>query len=189
MNVRPCLDLKDFKCLGEIYDHFNLQECQLNSCPLECESMSYDLSISSLEFPDKITYDKMFNIDYYRKFYESLNLTMTYELLKSNVAFFNVYYPNLHYNQISESPKTDMFDLFTQIGGALGMFVSFSIFTLFEFIEIVVLLLANFISKNENKNKKLNTAFLVISRRVRPASEPLSAPYVVPGVGTGKIFT
>ena len=77
--------------------------------------------------------------------YESLNLTLSYDLFKSNVVFFNVYYPNLQYTQISESPKTGTIDLFTQIGGALGMFVSFSIFTLFELIEIVVLILKSFL--------------------------------------------
>jgi hypothetical protein len=68
---------------------------------------------------------------------------MTYDLFKSSSAFFTVYYSNLQYTQISESPKTAIIDLFTQVGGALGMFVSFSVFTLFELIEIGVLLLKN----------------------------------------------
>jgi formate hydrogenlyase subunit 3/multisubunit Na+/H+ antiporter MnhD subunit len=32
-------------------------------------------------------------------------------------------------------------DLFSQIGGALGLFVSFSIFTLFEFMELLILII------------------------------------------------
>ena len=63
------------------------------------------------------------------------------------VAYITVYYPSLQYEQISESPKTQIFDLFTQIGGALGMFVSFSIFTVFELIEIVLLVLKELIVK------------------------------------------
>jgi hypothetical protein len=40
-----------------------------------------------------------------------------------------------------------MEDLFSQIGGSLGLFVSFSIFTLFEFIELFILLVYGIFSK------------------------------------------
>ena len=136
-------------CLGEEIDNFNLEECQLNSCPLECESIKYDLSLSTLDYPDRSFYEtKMNNDEMYKEYYLSVyNLTMTYDLIRSTSAVFTIYYPNLQYTQISESPKTEIIDLFTQIGGALGMFVSFSIFTIFEFIELAVLLFKNILFK------------------------------------------
>ena len=133
---RPCLNKTDLECLDKQIDNFNSEECQSNSCPLECDSFTYDLSFSSLEYPDEAEYEK-----YFKNTYDYLN--MTYDLFKSSSAFFTVYYSNLQYTQISESPKTQIIDLFTQVGGALGMFVSFSVFTLFEFIEIGILLLKN----------------------------------------------
>jgi hypothetical protein len=48
--------------------------------------------------------------------------------MRENSLFFNVHYPNLQYTLLTESPKTTLADLFSQIGGALGMFVSFSVF-------------------------------------------------------------
>jgi hypothetical protein len=53
----------------------------------------------------------------------------------------------LEYTQITELPKMDTYDLLTQIGGALGLFVSFSVFTLFETIELFILILRALIIK------------------------------------------
>jgi hypothetical protein len=146
--VRPCLNITDLICVANSYNNFNLDECQANSCPLECDSTTFDLSLSSLEYPDEKTYELfriVRNLD--SVYLNEYNLTLTYELLKSNVAIITVYYPNLQYTEITESPKTTLYDLFTQIGGSLGMFVSFSVFTLFEFIEIAILIIKDFVIK------------------------------------------
>jgi hypothetical protein len=143
--VRPCLNITDLICVANSYNNFNLDECQANSCPLECDSTTFDLSLSSLGYPDEKTYElyKVYKLDdYYAK---EFNLTLTFDLFKSNVAYFTVYFSNLQYTEITESPKTDMYTLLTQIGGSLGMFVSFSVFTLFEFIEIVILVFKDFL--------------------------------------------
>ena len=143
-DVRPCLNDTDINCVEEQIDNFNLDECQSTSCPLECDSVRYDLSLSSLVYPDKDYYNKVFNMDQdIQDLYSNFSIELSYDLFRSNSAFFTVYYPNLQYTYISETPKTEIIDLFTQIGGALGMFVSFSVFTIFEFIEIGVLLLKN----------------------------------------------
>jgi hypothetical protein len=147
-HARPCLSLDDLGCLEESYDNFTLETCQRNSCPLECDFTLYDLTLSSIEYPDEITFEKYFNTQDTRDWYlEKFNLNMSYNLVKSNYASVTVYYPSLQYEQISELPKTQIIDLFTQIGGALGMFVSFSIFTLFEFMEIILLVLKDLITK------------------------------------------
>jgi hypothetical protein len=154
--VRPCLNITDYTCGGNSYNNFNLDECQTNSCPLECDSTTFDLSLSSLEYPDEKTYELYKSLYKYDDYYlKEFNLTLTYELFKSNVAFITVYYPNLQYTEITESPKTTLYDLFTQIGGSLGMFVSFSVFTLFEFIEIAILCLKDAISFKQIKPNNL----------------------------------
>ncbi len=147
-SVRPCLNVTDLICVENSYNTFSLDECQSRSCPLECDSTAFDLSLSSLEYPDEKAYDfyrVAKNLD--SVYLNTYNLTLNYELLKSNVAFITVYYPQLQYTEITEVPKTSLYDLFTQIGGSLGMFVSFSVFTIFEFIEIAVLILKNYLVK------------------------------------------
>jgi hypothetical protein len=144
-DVRPCLNVTDLICVENSYNTFSLDEYQTKSCPLECDSTAFDLSLSSLEYPDENTYELFKNGYKYDAIYlKYFNLTLTYDLFKSNAAFFTVYFSNLQYTEITESPKTSMYDLFTQIGGSLGMFVSFSIFTLFELVEIAILCLKDF---------------------------------------------
>jgi hypothetical protein len=79
------------------------------------------------------------------------NQTLSIDLAKSKLATFTVFYSNLDYTLLTESPKTSIGDLFSQVGGALGMFVSFSIFTLFELIEILILIIYNLLFKNKTK--------------------------------------
>ena len=44
-------------CYDRFIHNFTNSLC-FNYCPLECDSYAYDLSFSSLEYPDKTFYDK-----------------------------------------------------------------------------------------------------------------------------------
>ena len=128
-----------------------MNECQNNYCPLECNSVTYDVTLSSLEYPSQSLFAKLNNSQTYRDYFQKVyNETLSLDAYKSRTVSFVVYYPNLQYTQLIESPKTSVADLFSQIGGSLGMFVSFSIFTLFELCEIVILIIFNIFFKNES---------------------------------------
>jgi hypothetical protein len=156
--LKSCSNLTEFGCLGQQYFNFNLDECKTNFCPLECDSIQYDLTLSSLVYPSQSYYETFINTKEIRDFIQStFNATLNIDLIKSNIASFTVFYSSLDYTLLTESPKTSIADLFSQIGGALGMFVSFSIFTLFELVEIFILITYNLISKNEPKIGIQNT--------------------------------
>jgi hypothetical protein len=152
-NVTACLNQVNFYCLEGQIDNFILTECQKNLCPLECDSISYELSLSSLVNLETKDYTSAIESDYFEEYYD-VNTTNTNSIINSNLVYVTVYYPSLQYEKIIESPKTQIFDLFTQIGGALGMFVSFSVFTIFELIEIFLLIVKELIIGN--KSQKLN---------------------------------
>ena len=60
--VRPCLTLFDYECYNNVFNEFDPTECAANSCPLECESIEYDLSVSSLVDPSRtFYYDTVFD--------------------------------------------------------------------------------------------------------------------------------
>jgi hypothetical protein len=156
--LKPCLNQTEYLCLGQQYYNFNLEECKTNFCPLECDSIKFDLTLSSLVYPSQRYYDTFINTEEIREYLKStFNVTLSYDLIKSNRVAFNVYYSSLGYTLLSESPKTSIADLFSQVGGALGMFVSFSIFTLFELIEIFILIIYNLLYKNESNIGMQNT--------------------------------
>ena len=66
-----------------------------------------------------------------------------------------IYYPSLKHTLISETPKTTIIDLLTNIGGSLSLFVSIS-FTLFEIAELTVLTVHALLLRRTRNNNKLN---------------------------------
>ena len=60
LETRPCLNQTDSECLEERINNFNLQECQSNSCPLECDTITYETTVSSMDF-DKNFYENEIN--------------------------------------------------------------------------------------------------------------------------------
>ena len=133
MTARFCLNKTDWLCFKDLYFNFRPEECIKTWCPLECDSIQYDLTVSSLVSP---------TIQYYNNlaYRETKVKNLTYESFKSMMVQLNVYYTSLYITEISYSPKISEFELFSQIGGTLSCFVSLSIFTLFEIIEILVLI-------------------------------------------------
>jgi hypothetical protein len=52
-------------------------------------------------------------------------------------VFLNVYFANLKYTKIEQTPKTSIIELISNLGGALGIFLGFSVFSLIEFVEVI----------------------------------------------------
>ena len=137
---RPCLNLTDLVCLLEQKSTFNGKECEKHFCPLECDSIKYDLHLLTIVFPNRKGFNSMNETS--KKFMEKvLNQSLTYDLFKQMYLQFNVFYSYLEYSEMSETPKVSCVDLLTQIGGSLGMFFSLSVFTLFEIFEVIFLVL------------------------------------------------
>ena len=155
--TKPCLNFVDLICLEDQWEKLNVEECVQISCPLECSSLEYELSSSTLEYPSKSFYMSLIKSHSFEHlfqiyFNQTKPFTPTYEQFKAHAVDFRIYYPSLEYTQITESPKMNTYDLLTQIGGALGLFVSFSVFTLFEIIELFILTLRGFLGKTKRIN-------------------------------------
>lgn len=86
------------------------KECQ-QKCPVECDSLIYDVSTSNLIKKDPIWID---------------------------FARINIFYESFESQHIIEKPKTSSSDLFSQVGGLLGLFLGISILSLAETIEILL---------------------------------------------------
>ena len=62
--------------------------------------------------------------------------SLSYSDLKQNVARVQIFYNELKETFISEEIKTKIFDLVSNIGGTLGLFLGLSFLSLIEFFEI-----------------------------------------------------
>jgi hypothetical protein len=146
--VEPCLTQNQIKCARNQFNSIVLSDCRFKFCPLECETVKYDLSVSSQAYPSKMYYKSELNNETNRNIsLIYLNESLTYDLMREHSLSFNVYYSDMSYTILTESPKTSIADLISQIGGGLGLFVSFSVFTLFEFIEIFILVICGLFAK------------------------------------------
>ena len=98
--LKPCLNLADFSCLDDRKKNFNVGECRQNSCPLECETVNYELSLSQLVNPGLKEYVTL-SSSTILSLSQKLGTNLTYELFKSMWVSVKVFYPTLQYTQIS----------------------------------------------------------------------------------------
>jgi hypothetical protein len=87
-------------------------------CPEECDSIQYDKTHSFTKISTHNEAFKNFQID--------------------NYIFFSVYYENLQYTVIDQIAQMNVFDLISNIGGNLGLFIGISFLSFAELIELLV---------------------------------------------------
>ncbi|RNA15318.1 amiloride-sensitive sodium channel subunit beta [Brachionus plicatilis] len=144
---KSCNFFDDFNCslqastkLSEI-DLIN-KEC-MEKCPLECEGMWFDKTISFSQFSNPMYEQSLSN-------YQGLDYVYSNKSVNSeDLAVVNIFYRNLGYVSITESPTTTVVSLFSNIGGIAGLFLGISVLTLVEVIEVLMKII--FIFKNKNK--------------------------------------
>ena len=88
-------------------------------CPLECDSIKYETTISFTKFSDGFKY--------------FLDINGTFD----NYIAIDIYYEHLEYTSISQLPKMDIFDLVSNIGSNLSLYFGVSFVSFAEFIEII----------------------------------------------------
>jgi acid-sensing ion channel, other len=140
--TQPCLNLTQLYCVYTQQNEFKITEECLKQCPLECSTVTYDVKTSSLDFPSQSFFNFLVNDTSFIDLWE--NDTSTKFTVANSYLYLislKIYYPNTQFTLISESPKTAIFDLISQIGGSLGMLLGFSIFHLVELFEIIILVL------------------------------------------------
>ena len=138
--TESCLNLTQLYCVYTQQNAFKITEECLKQCPLECSTVTYDVKTSSLDFPSQSFFNFLVNDSSFIDLWEndtSTKFTMANSYLY--LISLKIYYPYTQFTLISESPKTAIFDLISQIGGSLGMLLGFSIFHLVELFENLLL--------------------------------------------------
>lgn len=108
-----------------------------SECPLECESVSYNLYTSQAEYPSKNYAKLLMRNPWIRTKYASKNLSeLTEESLKRNMVEITVYYSNLGYENYEEMENMSGLDLASNVGGTLGLFLGMSFLSLIEFVDV-----------------------------------------------------
>ena len=130
---KPC-DLISWKnCIGEAFQNikngYHLKnECE-KKCPLECQGMWFDKTVSANEYSNLIFEKALTQYNgsdaiYFNRSFDS-----------SEIAVVNIYYQNLGFLSISENPTTSLGGLLSNIGGIASLFLGISFLTLVEILE------------------------------------------------------
>jgi len=104
-------------------------------CPLECESTLYRISQSMFSLSEYSEY----SISWIPVAEKKLNITInsTEEFNKNFFDIF-VYYDSLHYTKISQTPKTSLSALVSNLGGSFGLFLDLSFLSACRAIEFIL---------------------------------------------------
>jgi hypothetical protein len=141
-SLPPCFKSSQFQCLASKFNEAidELESICGPKCPLECNSVTYDLTVSALSFPN-------------RQFYNLLELNaseMSWEKFRRLHLGLDIFFPVKQYTEISETPKITFVDLVSSIGGALGVFLGLSVFSFIEIFEIIFHVLILVLRKREH---------------------------------------
>ena len=156
---KMCLTPNEIYCMLDLYeaklllDDFFKENC-LQICPPECHMQEFDISLSSNQlisnyYLDYLNSNSHLVEDFVKS--EEINLEKT----RQSFLFFNVFYKSLSYATSIESPEIDIVWLLIGIGSYLGLFMGLSVFSLFEFVQVLIEILFNvkLLLKSRGHNK------------------------------------
>jgi hypothetical protein len=126
-DVKICIS----KYLNDFSNQYEREKCS-KYCPLECNSMSYRINNYFELFPSSGNISSIS-----KEYYGLLNNFNTYEEVNKHLTVLYVYFNDLKYTFISEEPKTELFNVISNIGGILGLFLGISFLSFVELFEIL----------------------------------------------------
>ena len=146
-NSKLCSIEEEQNCITKIYKMNAEKNVWLADCPNECETTSYEYTYSSSDFSGE---------RYYQEFKNVFNISEEDVLSKKfnkgkNGLILNVYFPELKYTEVSETPKIGVISLISNIGGTLGLFLGISLLSFVEIVEIFFEILFILFTRNESR--------------------------------------
>jgi len=138
-NVKPCLKTTELMCASNEYKNFIEKGIETYSkmCPLECNDILFDMTLSSADYPTQTWYEIHKNE---KNFWDNnfMNENLSFESVKKKSIAVKIFYPHLKFTSIIEMRKISFLDLLSGIGGTLSLFCGLSILHLIKMVEKVV---------------------------------------------------
>ncbi|XP_033107563.1 degenerin-like protein asic-1 [Anneissia japonica] len=141
LNLVPC-DTEDNEtariCIENMEAKYDNDELMC-SCNQTCEEEIYLTSISQSEWPSQGYQNTLFKRMEERnsKMRSNVKGPEADDWTKRNVAKLDVYFMELNYQYIKQSPAYEVKDLLSDIGGQLGLWIGVSVVTLMEMMQLV----------------------------------------------------
>ncbi|XP_065060103.1 amiloride-sensitive sodium channel subunit alpha-like [Rhopilema esculentum] len=131
-DVEDVLECRN-RILMELYEHGFHEKC---NCPPPCVDEVYHHIVSMTKWPALV------DIPLYRiAFAKALSLEpnkLTREFIRSNFLQIRVYFDELGYKHVYEQCKISLAELFSNLGGQLGLWIGYSLFSIIELMAMLV---------------------------------------------------
>ncbi|XP_066445366.1 amiloride-sensitive sodium channel subunit beta-like [Eleutherodactylus coqui] len=160
-------DLSINNCV-ERYE-YKLSHDQLRChCPLQCDEENFDLTLSSSQWPSNAY------LNSFSKRIESRRGYQDTQTIRDNIVKVVVYYQQLNYELIEEVPSMQLVDLFSSIGGLVGLWIGVSVCTVAEFLELILNILTFVIICIPNREEaSLENPYMISNPQPEPFSSVL----------------
>ncbi|KAL9964417.1 hypothetical protein ACROYT_G028058 [Oculina patagonica] len=140
-NAKVC-GFEKLVCLIKEKNNFlELKDNQSNQCdcPVPCDTVSFKPVLSYAAFPSNTIVTSVAKLF----FPDGITLTpevvkLAHEQLSQNTLQLHVYFQELNYQVIQETPAYDSESLLGEIGGQVGLCVGASLLTVLEFFDVIV---------------------------------------------------
>lgn len=143
-SILACHDGAKLQCMFDIRTIFSETgwngECSDLKCPIECEQISYKTSVHTTSYPSS-TYLQLLlqQSSLISKYSSSTKSSPNFSsYVSSSIAKINVFYSDISYDALIESPSITWDVLLGNIGGSLGLFLGMSFLTVIELFEITL---------------------------------------------------
>ncbi|XP_070580901.1 amiloride-sensitive sodium channel subunit alpha-like [Ptychodera flava] len=131
-------DHTQFKCLMSVenaYTTNTLTPSCATECTERCSETTFRTTVTTALWPNQMyestIIDKVMTIS---KDLRS-RVASSPEFAENNLCKLNIYYQEFNYESISESPKYEIEDFLSDMGGQMGLWIGMSFCTIFEFVE------------------------------------------------------
>ena len=104
-------------CIEYIKDKFDYNYNCKSECPLECDSVSFDLVKETGKIADDPYYSAIINNNL-NKSNKISNYTL--ESIKEKLIFLEINFSKMRFTQLTEIPKKNFADLISDLGGIIG---------------------------------------------------------------------
>jgi hypothetical protein len=120
MGYSYCKSTTQLACVNKVRNYFNvnsLADTCSTYCPDECERFAYGLAVRMADYPTDYYYNVIAAQKNVIKLYAKWNKTLTKQRFSESTVLVNVFYDDLVYSAIVESPSLTL----DQVVGVIGM--------------------------------------------------------------------
>lgn len=157
VDENPVCDITNkttISCLNKLQKQYrdNKLNCS-SSCPPPCSQEEFKISTSLAVWPSE-NYEAFYQYELIKR---GKFDWLDFGSLRRNVLKIQIFFEELNVEMIKEQKSYGIADFASDIGGQLGLWIGFSVLTIAEFIEFIMLLFAHLAQKRTSRSKVKST--------------------------------